>query len=157
MREILGMTQQALAVAMGKTTVTIARWETSHPPKPGALTELVAFALKQPQSDQLPVRIFKKAIWEPDRTTLLREVDFFRAAADFESAAGQICQNSDRPEMIRHWGKLSTLLIEALTALIRSEQRRRFINVRDIAEWEALRQRIAQFQQSQTTKGKTKK
>jgi len=44
LRRRLGMTQQALAVHLGKAVVTVARWETTRPPKGESLVALIRMA-----------------------------------------------------------------------------------------------------------------
>lgn len=51
LRKTLGLTQQELAVQMGKAVVTIARWETSRPPTGVALVELEQVALNGGQRE----------------------------------------------------------------------------------------------------------
>lgn len=46
LRDALHLTQQELAVALNKTVTTVARWETSRPPKGKMLLELHDFALR---------------------------------------------------------------------------------------------------------------
>jgi transcriptional regulator with XRE-family HTH domain len=158
MREVLGLTQQALAVAMGKTTVTIARWETSDPPGKSALVELIVFAMKQPQSDQLPVRAFQKALWQPDMAKLRRQAEANAASEFFEEATRELCMNGDRPEVASHWERLSRTLSDGLAALIKSEEKRQVRNITHIAKWQAARERIQEFQKHQPTrKGKPQK
>lgn len=49
LRTALGLTQQDLAVKLGKAVATVARWETSRPPRGAELAEILAFAVQANQ------------------------------------------------------------------------------------------------------------
>lgn len=49
LRRELGITQQQLAVELGKAVVTVARWETSRLPSPEELAALIQYAVDRKQ------------------------------------------------------------------------------------------------------------
>jgi transcriptional regulator with XRE-family HTH domain len=51
LRRALNLSQQKLATLMGKSIVTVARWETSRPPTGASLYELLLFAERRGQRD----------------------------------------------------------------------------------------------------------
>jgi transcriptional regulator with XRE-family HTH domain len=51
LREHLGLTQRALALALDVTVVTVCRWETSRPPSGASLVRLAAFARASGEGD----------------------------------------------------------------------------------------------------------
>lgn len=51
LRGALGLTQQQLAVQLGRAVVTVARWETARPPSGEALGELLRLALESGQRE----------------------------------------------------------------------------------------------------------
>jgi transcriptional regulator with XRE-family HTH domain len=87
LRRALGLSQQKLATLMGKSIVTVARWETSRPPTGASLYELLLFAERRGQREvarALADVLGKagnpgKALWED----LDREVTFATATANF--------------------------------------------------------------------------
>jgi transcriptional regulator with XRE-family HTH domain len=80
LRQALNLSQQKLATLMGKSIVSVARWETSRAPTGGSLYELLLFAERRGQRDI--ARVFadvigragnpKKPLW----SDLDREVSF---------------------------------------------------------------------------------
>jgi transcriptional regulator with XRE-family HTH domain len=62
LRQALGLSQQKLAALMGKSIVSIARWETSRPPTGVSLYELLIFAERRGQREI--ARIFATVIQE---------------------------------------------------------------------------------------------
>jgi DNA-binding transcriptional regulator YiaG len=80
LRRVLNLSQQKLATLMGKSIVTVARWETSRPPTGASLYELLMFAHRRDLKDI--ARVFADVIGEggnPQRqlwNDLDREVSF---------------------------------------------------------------------------------
>jgi transcriptional regulator with XRE-family HTH domain len=70
LREGLGDTQQQFAVRLATTTVTIARWETSHPPSGKTLERLIKVAKKYRHAESM--KIFDAAF---RRETYWRDVE----------------------------------------------------------------------------------
>jgi DNA-binding transcriptional regulator YiaG len=83
LRRALGLSQQKLATLMGKSIVTVARWETKRPPSGTSLYELLVFAERRGQKEI--AKAFATVIGEagnpqsPAWNDLDREVSFAAA------------------------------------------------------------------------------
>jgi DNA-binding transcriptional regulator YiaG len=86
LRRALNLSQQKLATLMGKSIVTVARWETSRPPTGASVYELLMFAHRRGLEDI--ARVFADVIGEagnPQRplwNELDREVSFAAVTAN---------------------------------------------------------------------------
>ena len=87
LRKALGVTQQRLATMMGKSLVTVARWESSRPPTGASLYELLLFAERHGQRSV--AYVLSEVIHQagnpkiPVWSDLDREVSFAQVTANF--------------------------------------------------------------------------
>jgi transcriptional regulator with XRE-family HTH domain len=106
MRRLLGYSQQALAVAMGKALVTIARWETTAPPRGNTLLELRKFA-EDHQMPEIAARF---------QVALFKEVDFDEQLGEIPGARevliplGELMMNRHLPAVANTCAEIFKLI-----------------------------------------------
>jgi transcriptional regulator with XRE-family HTH domain len=114
LRKKLGLTQQQLSVAMGVTSISICRWETSRPPTELSLLQLASFA--RTSGEREIAQIFQKAI-EAENPMQYALGPLWPASAA-ERAFWEIHENRDIPSVRREYLKALRALERAHRLLI---------------------------------------
>jgi transcriptional regulator with XRE-family HTH domain len=123
-RRRLGFTQLELALKLGLTPVTAARWETSLPPHGHRLDQLARFAEKHDAPDLATV--FRTALQREEQLklqydNLLRTSD---ERVDFEAAIRNAWEASGDPRVAHRWNRIVDDLIFILRQRIRADPAR---------------------------------
>jgi transcriptional regulator with XRE-family HTH domain len=124
LRRRLGITQLELALKLGLTPVTPARWESSHLPHGHRLDQLARFAEEHEAPDL--ARIFRTALQREEQLklqydNLLRTSD---ETVDFEAAIRDAWEVSGYPRVAHRWNRIVDDLIFILRQKIREEPTR---------------------------------
>lgn len=122
LRRRLGMTQQALAVDLGKAVVTVARWETSRLPSTEELLGLHGYAKKRGHEDL--AGIFAEAALEASGVSGSRIDRAFTSQREvaFVDALRLLRANRSAPEIDQLLSQIEKLLGEGIEALARKAQ-----------------------------------
>jgi transcriptional regulator with XRE-family HTH domain len=111
LRKKLGMTQQQLSQAMGVTSISICRWETSRPPTGLSLLQLATFA--RTSGEREIAQIFQKAI--DAENPMQSALGPWWPASAAERAFWEVHENRDIPSVGRE-------LLKAMRALERAHR-----------------------------------
>jgi transcriptional regulator with XRE-family HTH domain len=115
LRRHLGLTQLQLALALGVTPATTARWETTHPPRGRALDRLAQFA--DQRGAIVWASIFNGALEQEEERRYNRSLRMADDSLDFEAAISNVYRSvrasGDDPRLAEYWARILEALIPA--------------------------------------------
>jgi transcriptional regulator with XRE-family HTH domain len=120
LRRRLGMTQLELAVALEVTPVTIARWETTYPPRENGLSKLAQFA--DHRGDLIYASIFNGALRQAEEIRYGRETRMADESLDFEAAISNVYRAVTAhpdPRLLARWIEVLDALMSAHRLVVR--------------------------------------
>jgi transcriptional regulator with XRE-family HTH domain len=115
LRSRLGITQLELALALGVTPTTTARWETTHPPRGRALLRLAEFA--DQRGELVWASVFNGALDQEEEVRYNRALRMADDSLDFEAAISNVYRavraSGGDPRLADYWSRILEALIPA--------------------------------------------